>query len=33
MRALDAPDLDPPDFHQILTNDIIEDMEVDLMLR
>jgi hypothetical protein len=33
MRALDAPDLDPPDFHQILTNNIIEDMEVDLMLR
>ena len=33
MRVLDAPDLNPPDFHQILSDDIIKDVEVDLMLR
>jgi hypothetical protein len=33
MGALNAPDLNTPDPHKILTNDIIKDVEIDLMLR
>jgi hypothetical protein len=33
MGALNAPDLNTPDLHKILTDDIIKNVEVDLMLR
>src|SRR5690348_14736834 len=33
MGALNAPNLNTPDLHKILTDDIIKNVEIDLMLR
>jgi hypothetical protein len=33
MGALNAPDLNTPDLHKILTDDIIKNVKIDLMLR